>query len=231
MRLLAPLAAAVALTTLAASSASAEGHGSVVGVVRYASKAPARKAIQPTTDSQICSQQGLLDESLVVDAKSRGIRSVVAWVEGVQSALPPAAPPILDNKGCRYEPHVVVVQLGQKVTIRNSDKILHTSAAIKDGQAIFNFALPLQGQQRAKALKQPGLHQVVCDVHPWMTAWAMVLEGAPAATSDTSGRFRITGVPPGKHRLRLWHETLGERTLDVEVQAGGEVKVAVDWKP
>ena len=56
-----------------------------------------------------------------------------------------------------------------------------------------------------------------------MKSWVVVAEHPYYAVTDASGAFRITGVPPGKYRLRMWQEALGERTQEVQVGAQGAV--------
>jgi len=50
-----------------------------------------------------------------------------------------------------------------------------------------------------------------------MYGWVIVLPHAGAVT-DAEGRFRLAGVPEGRQRLRIWHETLGEQEVAVEVK-------------
>ncbi|MBI4592997.1 MAG: PEGA domain-containing protein, partial [Candidatus Rokubacteria bacterium] len=40
----------------------------------------------------------------------------------------------------------------------------------------------------------------------------------------------IGNVPPGKHTVDVWHETLGKQTREVEVKAGQTAKVSIEMK-
>ena len=59
-----------------------------------------------------------------------------------------------------------------------------------------------------------------CDVHNWMGAFVVVVDG-PAAVSGADGAFEIKDVPPGTYTVTAWHEKLGEKTAQVTVPASG----------
>jgi plastocyanin len=205
--------AAFALALLAA-------NGSVEGTVLFDGATPVPKKIVATTDTAICSQQDLVDESVLVDPKTKGIANVVVWVEGVRGKKRTETVNV-DNFRCRYEPHVAIADVGQPILVRNKDRFLHTSQAKeKAGKTIFNIALPFKDAEKQQSFAKRGPFQVVCDVHSWMNGWVVVLEGEPAAITDASGNFEIADVPPGKQKLVFWHETLGEKTLALEVKPG-----------
>jgi hypothetical protein len=63
-----------------------------------------------------------------------------------------------------------------------------------------------------------------------MAGWVVVQEHPYYAVTDVEGSFRITNVPAGKHKVEVWHETLGKQTKEVEVKAGAETKVAFELK-
>ena len=202
----------------------------VSGTVLFDGPAVAPKKVVPTTDTAICSQQDLVDESLLVDAKTKGIANVVVFVEGVK--LVKRDQPInLDNFRCRYEPHVAIAGVGQPIVVRNRDRFLHTSAA-RDakGKQLFNVALPFKDAEKQQSFAKRGFYTVVCDVHTWMNAWVAVLDGEPAALSNTAGEFTIDDVPKGKHKLRFWHEQLGEKTMIVEVKDEPLSALELKWK-
>lgn len=216
-----------ALVTGAATPASAAG--TVTGQVRFEGEAPKPTALEATTDSAICSQQELVDESLIVHATTKGVRSVVVWIEGSKGGAKASAAPTIDNYRCRYAPHVVIGRVGEKITIRNRDRFLHTTQATNaKGNSLFNVALPIRNQAVKKSFKARGFYPLRCDVHPWMRGWAAILDDELAAVTDDTGKFTIAGLPAGSHKLRLWHETLGEKTVEITV-GDGETKADLTW--
>ncbi|HWM41104.1 MAG TPA: carboxypeptidase-like regulatory domain-containing protein, partial [Burkholderiales bacterium] len=60
-----------------------------------------------------------------------------------------------------------------------------------------------------------------CDLHSWMKSWVVVAEHPFYAVTDAAGAYRIANVPPGKYRVRMWQEALGQTTREVTVAAQG----------
>src|SRR5229473_1499569 len=115
--------------------------------------------------------------------------------------------------------------------IVNGDKLFHNVHAREGDRTVFNYAMPVPNHVIPKSLKQPGLLRITCDVHPWMRAWVDVLPTSAFAVTDEAGSYTISGVPPGKHTLRLWHERLGDKEQQVGVTAGGTATVDVQLTP
>ena len=76
--------------------------------------------LEITRDEEVCGDLGLTDESLVVNSDNRGVRYVAIWLDS-RAAVPihpelsgrTGKPVIVDNKGCRFEPRMSAVQVGQ----------------------------------------------------------------------------------------------------------------------
>ncbi len=68
---------------------------------------------------------------------------------------------------------------------------------------------------------KPEVVTITCDLHSWMKSWVVVAEHPFYAVTDAAGAYRIGNVPPGKYRLRMWQEALGQTTREVTVGAQG----------
>jgi len=68
-------------------------------------------------------------------------------------------------------------------------------------------------------------------VHPWMRAWLVVLPTERFALTDADGAYTIAGLPPGKHKVKIWHERLGEREQEIDVQPGQTATNDVAFNP
>jgi plastocyanin len=143
----------------------------------------------------------------------------------VKSAVPgnfpaPAAPVVIDQKGCQYFPHIVGLRVGQTLKLRNSDGLLHNVHALPKVNTPFNMAMPANRTEAdAKFGKAEGMFMVKCDVHPWMAAYVGVFANPFFAVSGKDGKFKISGLPAGSYEIEAWHEKLGVQTTKVTVGA------------
>ncbi len=170
--------------------------------------------------------RGVPNESVVVGLAG-GVRYAVLILEGVTKGkkVEQEAVNELDNRECRFVPHVQAASVGQWLMVRNSDPILHTAHAhFKSGQPDFNLGL-YPGKVSRKPLVSPGIVTIVCDVHPWMRATIVVTEHPYHAVTDILGEYEIRDIPPGNYRLKVWHESLGTQEKPVEVKGRGVSKV------
>ena len=203
--------------------------GTIVGVVTFNGAIPKPAVLEITGDDKICHEQPILSEDLVV-SDDRKVKWAVVTLKGLRrgKAFPkedPDNPIVFDQKGCRFDPHVVVVPAGRKLQIRNSDGILHNVHPLPKKNAAFNKAMPPQVKTLDAKFKRRERIPVKCDVHPWMRGWIIVVDNPYHAVTDSDGSFRMDKVPVGKHKLEVWHETLGKQVIEVHVEAGKEARV------
>ena len=126
---------------------------------------------------------------------------------------------------------MVAMPEGGVLEVVNSDKLFHNVHARQGEKTIFNYAMPVPDYTIPKQLKSAERLRVSCDVHPWMRAWVDVLPTIAFAVTDDTGTYTIEGVPPGKHKVRLWHERLGEKEEEVEVVDGQTSTLDVPLTP
>ncbi len=199
--------------------------GTITGQVRLAGPAPQRPPLKVDKDVALCGATQP-DLTYVVGPDGALANAVVA-IDDIARGKPVGKPEaFLDQKGCRFSPRVLAVPKGTRLEIRSSDPTLHNTHVQRAGKTVFNVALPLQDMKVTKKLKEAGVHEIGCDVHSFMKAWAFVSEHPYVAVTDEKGRFQLGDVPPGTYRLRVWHEAAGEKQVaDVTVPAGGTAKV------
>jgi plastocyanin len=193
----------------------------ITGSVSYTGPAMQRPKVPVTIDQYICGKEKDADD-LVLGPKG-GVQHAVVWIENPPPGAkwPAELPRIeMDQKGCVFVPRVVVVPVGGTVEFLNSDRLLHNLHSLSKDNAQFNRTQP-RGRTIPITFTRPEVVPIVCDLHSWMKSWVVVAEHPYYAVTDASGAFRIVGVPPGKYRLRMWQELLGERTQEVQVGAQG----------
>jgi len=240
MKLLLPTLGAATLVA-ALQDAEAPGTaetGSIQGVVRgKGDLPPARPPLEireQDAEGCSCGEGGELDatdRTLLIDEESRGVANVVLSfrIEGVERKIP-EEPVFLDQKGCRFEPHVVVVPAGGKLRVGNSDETAHNVHCYSRKNRPVNKTIAA-GATLTLHLKQPETFPVKCHMHPWMGSWIVVTDATHWAKTDVQGRFEIAGLPPGTYALSWWHEELGKgRTDAVVVEAGRATELTHDVK-
>lgn len=215
-------------------AAQVKEGGTIVGVVRFDGTPPARKTLKIITKDPACHREPILSEDLVVSEKNT-IRWAVASIKGIASGKPfpepnPDKPLELVQNGCRFVPHVVVVPKRQTLAIHNRDGILHNVHVHARRNRPFNRAQPGKAKQIDVSFRRAERIRVGCDIHNWMASWIVVADHPYTVVTQEDGTFRLTDVPPGRHRVEIWHETLGTREQEVTVTAGSEARVDFVFK-
>ncbi len=204
--------------------------GALAGKVTLNGLAPRLANLPVTRDMKICGNNKP-DESLEV-SQGGGVKNAVVWLADVP--VPADSRPAkqkLDQQQCAYVPHVLAAPVGSAVDVVNSDKVLHNVRAQAGEVKLMNYAMPIPGYVIPTKLKKEGIFKVSCDVHPWMRAWILVLPTAAYAVTGEDGTYRIDGVPAGKHKVKIWHERLGERDAEIDVQPGQTATHDVQYNP
>jgi plastocyanin len=194
--------------------------GNVTGTVMLEGTAPANEPIKMNADP-VCMKENKgtqLQETFVADS-SGALGNVFVYVkDGLGNYVfdTPTEPLTLDQKGCRYHPHVMGIRVNQPMQIVNSDPTLHNIHALGKANPEFNNGQPIQGMKMthtftAKEVMLP----FKCDVHGWMNAYLGVLDHPYFAVTGTDGKFEIKTLPPGTYTIEAWHEKLGTATEKV----------------
>ena len=190
-------------------------EGSIAGTIIFAGAPPAPKGISMDADP-VCSSASpdAQAEDIVVNGDK--LQNVFVYIRegkvGDKSFAgykfdPPAQPAVLDQRGCKYVPHVLGVQVSQQLNILNSDPTPHNVNADARQNDKFNQGQPPGAAPIVKQFRRPEtVIPVKCNQHPWMRAYIGVLQHPFFAVTDKDGRFEIKGVPAGTYTLVAWHE-------------------------
>ncbi len=214
--------------------------GHITGVVKAAKKVPDPVLpieIKPKEDpketeleKKACGdkQQALM----YLIGFNMGVKNVLVIVENVKEGkAPPKKDLVIDNIKCRFEPLVGIAYVKSKYVIKNSDPIFHNTSLAKvlknKRRTVYNLALPRQGQVIKKPVRATGLHEVKCDAHYWMRAYIFASRHPYVAITDDKGSFEIKDLPPGKYKVRFWHEGFQDVVKEIEVKPGSTTNVSV----
>ena len=192
--------------------------GSIKGTVQFIGGVVEQKRLAVTIDQYVCGKDKDL-ETLVISAQ-KGIRNAVVWIDAPSAAKVeiPVTPVQVDQQQCVFTPRIVLVPVSHTVEFLNSDRLLHNIHTQSRDNARYNRTQP-KGRTIPLTFSKPEIVEVICDLHPWMRAWVVVIEHPFYAVTNANGEFLVRNAPPGSYKLHVWHETLGTTTKDVTVGA------------
>lgn len=168
----------------------------------------------------------------VVKHSSAQRHTTLVYVEEIPGRKfePPAAPPVVDQKGKVFLPAVLPVLVGSSVDFLNSDSFEHN---VFSPEADYNLGNWGQGERRSYTFKQAGVYTQLCKLHPEMMSYVVVVKTPYFALADSSGQFVIPGVPVGSWKLKVWNERLKSKQLGqsfpVTVSSGGQAAVDITF--
>jgi hypothetical protein len=207
----------------------------IMGKIVLEGPAP-KPEMQKLSADPVCVREnkGATRESDSFVVSDGGLEHVFVYIKdglGSYTFDAPAAAVTLDQHGCRYQPHVFGIRVGQTLTIKNSDPTLHNVHATPKLNSEFNTGQPVQGMTNdfvftAAEVMVP----FKCDVHGWMHAYAGVVAHPYFATSAAGGKFEMKSVPAGKYTIEAWHEKLGPQTQEVTVGESETKEVTFTFK-
>ena len=219
--------------------------GNIKGTVTYEGDVPARPALTINTSEQHCidSTEGAKSENLVV-SKSKGIQNVVLYARGRGYTVTPLEENItVDQKNCRYLPHVIVVPTGSTVELTSSDPVAHNVHSHAEKNEAKNVLINQKGTKIDYTITKAEFIKLTCDIHAWMSGYIVAVDSNYYTVtgqkddkdkfidpdtyekSTDTGKFTLKEVPAGRTRVIAWHEDLGSANKIVEVPEEGDVTV------
>ena len=153
----------------------------------------------------------------------------VVYVDSIAGKTFPAPTehPVMDQKGLLFQPHIMVVLAGTTVDFLNSDKVAHNvfwPSLMQGGKKLpgKNLGTWPTGEKRSFKFDQPGAAALLCNVHPEMAGYIVVVPTPYYAVTDKSGNFKIDNVPDGDYTVVAWHE--GAKNSTKAVKVAGDTK-------
>lgn len=213
--------------------------GDITGKITLKGTAPAEKDIAPLKEDANCGKfhSEMPKTRFYVVGADGALADVIVSVQGIsgKSTGASAAPLVLDQKGCEYIPSILAAQTGQKLTIKNSDPVLHnvhTQPAASSGNKESNNAQMAGAADISITFdKAEPFLKFKCDVHPWMFAWVSVFDHPYFAVSGKDGTFKIANVPAGKYKIEAAHRKAGSVVQEIEVKEGEAAKADFTLEP
>jgi len=211
--------------------ADSMGTATVSGKIAFDGDAPVMPVIDMSSDPK-CLTDGTTEESVVVNdgGLANCIISVTKGLDGYEFG-DGSGKVMVDQKGCKYIPHVVAMQAGQTISISNSDDTVHNVHSYSKRNQAFNQAQPAGAAAIEKEMgRKDKMFPVKCDMHSWMNCHVAVFDHPFFTTSDASGNFTLPKLPAGTYTVTAEHETLGKQEVSVTVADGATATAAMTFK-
>jgi hypothetical protein len=219
--------------------AQAAEWGTITGRIVYDGKAPTLPALKVDKEQNVCGDTKP-DESLIVGPDG-GLQNAAVYLKTDNVDIAPEYEKtakddvVLDNKTCRFEPHVLVLRTTQTLVIKNSDPppTGHNTKLDALSNDSFNDLIPAGAEIRKAMAKPEALPvKVGCSIHPFMGGWVLVRPNPYAVVTDADGKFEVKDLPAGKElEFQLWQEKSGylkeAKNKDVKVDKKGRFKLTV----
>jgi plastocyanin len=177
---------------------------------------------EPVFEHAIKAPGGRLSEALVYIKSGFGDRTFEF----------PAAPVVIDQRGCQYHPSVAALMIGQPLEFHNSDPEAHNVRGRPESLKGWNFMMSRPKSSRTLYFDKPEIGIAVgCDVHPWMHATVSVLGNPYFGVSGDQGVVSLDRVPPGDYVIGVWHKKLGALEQSVTLEASGSKELKLEFPP
>jgi len=216
-------------------SGAYEGDPNVAGVnvkgqVTFKGTIPKLQPLQVNRDKAFCGES-MPDESILVEGQSKGISNIVVNLKGIATgkAFAKKAPLKIDNRSCQFQPPVSLGVTDSVLEIVSADPVLHNTHILLNDETFLNVALPPGGRTIRKTLLQPGRLKVRCDAHQFMQASIHIFDHPYFTSTDVTGGFELSQVPPGSYTLQFWHQSLGMKELSITIKKATPLVINVSF--
>jgi hypothetical protein len=184
--------------------------GTISGTVKWSGPLPHIPSFPIDKDPLVCDPDSRKTrdlDRLIVGAQN-GVANTVVFLKDIsrgKAMYIPEPRRSLDQKQCRYEPHILLVPENGPLQLKSSDAVLHT--VHMDGAASYNLPFPFTDRTVTRTMPTAGLVNVRCNGgHAWMNAEIMVVSHPYYTVTDENGDFELAEVPPGHYQVVAWHE-------------------------
>jgi len=160
---------------------------------------------------------------------------------GVLSTQPPLAVVYLDGsfpkppslptkevtqKDLTFIPALLPVRVGTNVEFPSLDDTYHNIFSYSPAKRFdLGRYRPDERPVPSQVFDKSGLVTLRCDIHEHMRGLILVLNTPYFVMTDTSGHFRLSGLPAGHYTLKAWIDSRTTREKPVDLKNGQTLRV------
>jgi hypothetical protein len=222
------------LASVAVLFAAIPVHAATVTVkVPFEGQAPAHTVIKADADPKckMIHPDGIAVDEVIANSNGT-LKNVFVYVkEGATGKYDtPKEALSFDQRGCEYNPKVFGIRVNQPLEIINSDDTLHNVHALPTQSKQFNLGMPIKGMKLKKTFDKPEVMvKIKCEVHPWMRAYAGVVDNPYFGVTGDDGTVQLKDLPAGEYTIETWQEKYGTQTQKVTV-TDQDQEVSIGYK-
>ena len=151
----------------------------------------------------------------------------VVYLEGSFSKAGPLATKQIIQKDLAFSPTLLPVRVGTKVEFPNLEQDIYHNIFSYSPAKRFDLGRyrPDERPIPSEVFDVPGLVTVRCDIHEHMRALILVLDTPHFVVTDDEGRYRLSGLPPGRYKLKAWVDSRTTREQPVDLKSGSTLQV------
>lgn len=123
---------------------------------------------------------------------------------------------VIEQRNMQLIPHMLVIPVGSVVSFPNRDDVFHNIFSLSPTKR-FDLGRFPEGESRQVMFDKPGVVKIFCDIHAEMNAIVYVTDTPVYTRPDGAGNFEISGIPPGKYDLHIWHDLAGQTIVPVDL--------------
>ncbi|MDE5417625.1 carboxypeptidase regulatory-like domain-containing protein [Labilibaculum sp. DW002] len=174
----------------------------------------------------LLASQTIIGEVKTDPGKEKYKINTVVYIENVDTHFDlPEENPVMNQKELQFLPKILPIVVGSTVDFLNSDDVLHNVFSPDSCVNKFNLGTWKKGEVRSvKYDKIECVSVLLCNVHPEMEAYVIVLQNPFFAITNEEGEFIIENVPPGVYNLKVWNEKLNAKVKQITV---GEIEEVI----
>ena len=207
----------------------AKGYGKVIGKFVFKGKVPKVKMLLQKGDRRLSMSKkafanGIKDQTLIIDPKTKGIKNMVIYIKKFDTKL--IHPKLVKSKvkqvnsvqnDFQFQSHILSVRTDQKVNVFTNDTWVYNVHTVPIRQKGNNMLINPNAQARGVTMQynrsEPFPMTVKDDIHNWMKSYWVVLDHPYSVITKADGTFEIDLLPEGKHKFAAWHEKRGYVTV------------------
>lgn len=155
----------------------------------------------------------------------RSAENIAVYVDAIPGKTfdAPAQHITVDQKKLTFVPHLAVVLKGTTVDFLNSDPVGHNvywPSISGNKKLAHNMGTWPKGQSKSFQFNDLGVASLLCNVHPEMSGYIVVVATPYFSVTNKEGEFVINNVPDGHYTLTTWSEDGKPASATVDVSGG-----------